>query len=347
MIYIACPSRFATGGTELLHQLFCDLKQHTENVRIFYYDFDGLGSPTADRFLKYQVCFVTKINDYNENLIIVPEISSGISLLKRYTEVKKVIWWLSVDNYLLSNHIGIYKHLFFEEGLLMLVKHTFMKLIQISNLKSKKSGYVDFYDDAIIHLYQSEYARLFLLKNGMKNVYALSDYINEELISPEKPNKENILLYNPAKGKKLTLRIIKHLKKLKPVGLRGMSLLELSDNYSRAKVYIDFGYHPGKDRIPREAAINNCLVFTNIKGSAMNDVDIPIPVHYKINTAKINPKEIALKIEQFADDYNNKISDFTTYKDSILKERELFSDQVSFLYHKILINYSKESYKDA
>lgn len=33
---------------------------------------------------------------------------------------------------------------------------------------------------------------------------------------------------------------------------------EVIRELQRAKVYIDFGNHPGKDRIPREAAILGC-----------------------------------------------------------------------------------------
>jgi hypothetical protein len=50
-------------------------------------------------------------------------------------------------------------------------------------------------------------------------------------------------------------------------------------------VYIDFGNHPGRDRIPREAAAMGCVVITNRRGSAENDVDIPIPNFLKIDDA--------------------------------------------------------------
>ena len=50
----------------------------------------------------------------------------------------------------------------------------------------------------------------------------------------------------------------------------------------KAKVYIDFGGHPGMDRIPREAALAGCIVVTNREGSAAFRQDVPIPSQYKI-----------------------------------------------------------------
>lgn len=48
-------------------------------------------------------------------------------------------------------------------------------------------------------------------------------------------------------------------------------------------IYIDFGEHPGKDRIPREAAMRDLIVITGRDGAAVNDVDVSIPKKYKID----------------------------------------------------------------
>ena len=48
-------------------------------------------------------------------------------------------------------------------------------------------------------------------------------------------------------------------------------------------IYIDFGEHPGKDRIPREAALRNLIVITNRNGAAVNNIDVPIDNMFKID----------------------------------------------------------------
>ena len=96
MIYIACPEKFATGGTELLHQLCYKLKSFEIEAKIYYYN-KTTDNPIADRFLKYNVEWTEEIVDSSDNILIVPEIN--VELLNKYKNINKYIWWLSVDNY--------------------------------------------------------------------------------------------------------------------------------------------------------------------------------------------------------------------------------------------------------
>ena len=66
-----------------------------------------------------------------------------------------------------------------------------------------------------------------------------------------------------------------------------MTEREVEDCLSQAKVYIDFGGHPGKDRIPREAALCGCCVVTGRRGAAGNDVEVPINQSYKLVRCKM------------------------------------------------------------
>ena len=50
----------------------------------------------------------------------------------------------------------------------------------------------------------------------------------------------------------------------------------------KAKVYIDFGNHPGKDRFPREAVACGCRVITGRRGAAAFDQDVPIDDQLRI-----------------------------------------------------------------
>ena len=50
----------------------------------------------------------------------------------------------------------------------------------------------------------------------------------------------------------------------------------------RGQVYIDFGHHPGQDRLPREAAACGCLVVTGTRGSAGFHADVPLPPALKL-----------------------------------------------------------------
>ena len=61
-------------------------------------------------------------------------------------------------------------------------------------------------------------------------------------------------------------------------------------------IYIDFGHHPDKERLPREAAIHGCIVITGLCGSAANSQDVPLPNYLKLNIHDLNFLETFKKL---------------------------------------------------
>ena len=103
----------------------------------------------------------------------------------------------------------------------------------------------------------------------------------------------------------------------------------------KSKIYIDFGNHPGKDRIPREAAILGNCVLVNKNGSASNASDIEISNCYKFNEKKDNIKNIISQINICFRDYNIEYKKFKPYVIKIRNEKKLFIRQVKkFFKHK-------------
>ena len=68
----------------------------------------------------------------------------------KFRKSKKAIWWLSVDNHFQHSKIE-----------------------------------VDFSNEEIIHLYQSHYAKKFLINSNAKNICPLYDYLNEKYVQAE------------------------------------------------------------------------------------------------------------------------------------------------------------------
>ena len=180
---------------------------------------------------------------------------------------------------------------------------------------------------------QSEYARLFLLEKGVPrdSIKHLGDYIENEIIEASKcsrfEEKEDIVLYNPKKGIEFTERLMKSSSDIKWVPLINMSKNQLIDAMQRAKVYIDFGNHPGKDRIPREAVLCGCCIITGKRGSAKNNVDIPIPECYKFDDCEKNIERIVSAIRELFSTYSSAIHDFDNYRDRILREEDEFETE--------------------
>lgn len=159
----------------------------------------------------------------------------------------------------------------------------------------------------------------------------MSDYINDEIIEradQDQQPHENICLYNPAKGLANVEPLIKNSRDdITWIPLQGYSPTEMAELMCRAKLYIDFGGHPGKDRIPREAAVCSCCVITNREGSTRNDIDIPIPDKYKLKDT--NDFRHALDcVYDIIDHYDERIGDFSAYRERILGEKKQFGQEV-------------------
>lgn len=313
MLYIACPEKFATGGTELLHQLFYKLKSIGIESKIYYYNYTT-GDPVAERFKKYEVEYVLEIEDKKNNLLIVPEVATY--LLEKFNKIEKSIWWLSIDNYFVSKKNENNK-----------IKKFFKKLFKIQRIKSEISK-----NQEINHYVQSVYAKKFLEKRKIKRIQYLSDYLNEaflkEKVDYSSRNRENIVLYNPRKGIEFTTKIIKKYKELKFIALENMTPEQIVEICKKSKVYIDFGNHPGKDRFPREAAILGCCIITGKKGAAKYFEDIPILDKYKFKDSVNEIELIGSIILKIFENYDEKIREFEYYREVIKNEEKKFSEDI-------------------
>lgn len=110
----------------------------------------------------------------------------------------------------------------------------------------------------------------------------------------------------------------------------GMTEEEVVLNMQIAKVYVDFGSHPGKDRIPREAAACGLCVITNKKGSAGFYDDVPIDEKYKFGDP-IDYEKAAALLKDIINNYGSHFHAFDNYRDVIRSEKQKFEDDVKKL----------------
>lgn len=333
-IYIACPPLFATGGTELLHQLHQKLKQRGIDSYIYYYDAiqSNKEDLIAERFKKYFVNFEKEIvldfEDTKDHFLILPETLFGKI---KSSEIKLCQWWLSVDNFFKDKWL-LKQNLIFSNDPIQNLKNFLKKTINrfpyntLNEMLNQENVYCNFY--------QSHYALQFIRKLGLKNPLPLSDFINSDISQfsdrIDHHTKENIIIYNPQKG----IEKIEVLKKNSPenfnwIPIENMSPTEVQELFKKSKVYIDLGYHPGKDRIPREAAVNDCCIITNREGSANNSIDIPIPDIYKFPDPIKDQHKIFDLITDIFISFENHLISFGTYKDKILMEEQIFEKEIN------------------
>ncbi|WP_088188405.1 hypothetical protein [Desulfosporosinus sp. FKA] len=321
IVYVACPTYNKTGGTELAHQLVYELKQQGVDARITYYDYNGGEKVINPAFRIYVDSFeeLKNVIDSEKNIFITPEIK--ISLLAKYNHIQKCVWWMSVDNFVKNNGLRNAVNFY---GLNKAVKLLINKRISLIEKKIV---------DHVVHFYQSEYARQFLLSHGVTKSYRLSDYINQSYLTDDDSDnaieREGNVLYNPKKGIEFTNKLMVQSPNFNWIPIQNMTTDEVRELLRRSKVYIDFGNHPGKDRFPREAAISGCCVITGKRGSSAYYQDIPISDEFKFDDSDVNVKPIVEKIRECLMNYDEEFKKFEEYRHLIRGEYELFKKDVA------------------
>lgn len=311
-IIVCCP-RGESGGPELLHQLVDALRMLGHSAFVSYYPFDE--NFNCSKSYQHYNAPVTILDDSAENLIIVPEVFTWI--LKRIFKADTAVWWLSVDNYFLAKHESLIVDFYIKYK--SLIRKWRVPVFKLKNCQ---------------HFHQSFYAKKFLESSGITS-YPLTDYLGESHLKiPDfSLPRRNIVVFNPIKGIKKTQKLRDFYPEIEFVAIQNMSSIQVSKLLKSAKIYIDFGYHPGKDRLPREAAMAGCCVITGLCGSAKFKEDVSIPDMYKLNDST---KSYITNFKNLVDDiflnYSSHIKNFESYRKQIMNEPEVFKTQVAELF---------------
>ncbi|MCB0926165.1 MAG: hypothetical protein KDB50_16760 [Mycobacterium sp.] len=244
-VFIVCP-RHKTGGTEQLHQLCDTLNRIGADASIVYH----MANTKADHSVLYpefgDVKVSARIEDASDSVIIFPEVARVSEFRQMFPQSTIALYWLSYTN----------------AALLGMLKENVAV------------------DSGAIHLFQSyyEYAMIRPFLSWQTWWFFVTDHIHDEYVDLDPDtfveHKQDVVCFNANKDR-ITGNICQKLA-IPAIGLKGMSRRQVNETLRRCKVYVDNGYHPGKDRMPREAAMHGCVVITNKSGSAAYWEDVPI-----------------------------------------------------------------------
>ena len=338
-IYVLIPYGLVTGGPDALHQLVYYLNNLEFSVCAVY-----LGASKNEEIPKQ---YKTYIKDYSlideviddkDNIIVIPEFISYFK--KDFKKSRVFIWWLSVD-YNLNKTSFFYKMFFFFTIPLRLIKNRRKGYRGIlSNFKNaiKKEKY-SFKNETnnVAHLCASYYAYDYVSSRSKNRFYLCIEPISKFFLEKSSDgisysNREDIVLYNPAKCGEFVEKIIERAPNIKFVALKGMSQSQLIDYYKKAKVYIDFGPFPGAERMPKEAVLFGCTILTGKNGASAFYGDVPISDNYKIESKIENITLIISKIGYMIENYESIILDFEDYKNTVLKLEDNFINQLKEIF---------------
>ena len=327
-IYIVSPY-IQTGGPQSLHQLGYILNKMGYNVYMAYLKQNHIRDILYPQYNMPVLNSINNIQDMEDNLIILPETCCNIAY--RLKKMKICIWWLSLDFYL-EHYLGYRFHnVLYRHNLPKFIYKNFTFLNFLLDffsggfLKRKKENRI--FQNAY-HLYNCRYVEEYLKQLGInqKNMHYLCGPLEEYYLHHEEfvATKEDIIVYNPNKGRNYSKKIVKYLKaknkNVKIIPLEHMSKEEIFRILSKAKVYFDFGWFPGPERMPREAVMCDCNIITSKKGSANNKFDVPISDEYKFDIYENDISIIGEKILELTEHYNEHYKDYGHYRNMVKEQ---------------------------
>lgn len=313
-VFIVTAGGVATGGPEVSHQLADALNRAGERAFMIYLPFGRrYDVPAPYRRYHAPLANIIALEDVEPNsIVVVPETAAPAVTLWPRSDV--YFWWLSRDYFDVSaNGRG---------------RDPEAELEAIRPHVAK-------------HLCQSDYARQFLISRGIGGD-RLGDPLRLEYREaltrpPDHGRRRNLVVYNPSKGMDRTQKIIDelHARRDAPeiIPITRMLPDEVMELLNQAKLYIDFGDHPGKDRLPRESAACGSCVLVNRRGSAVNPVDVHLPDEFKIDDETPGfERLVADKILALMDGFDEQQPRFDNYRKCIAQDSADWFEDVDALF---------------
>lgn len=282
-IFVIYPRGVRTGGPEALHQLVSTLRGLGQDAFLV----PRPGTETAERveaYSRYDAPEVTSIEDTVGNAVVTSEYV--MNYLGRVKHATRFCWWLSIDNSPVFRDARKALGLWESEKERRIQQTKFRSLAQIRSVRSAFRGESLLLRN-VNHLTQSQYAwsylysRLDILSTMVSDFTPLATVQSVDKV----PSSERgtTIAYNPKKAARITELLKEELPEAEYVPLTGMSSLEVAETLASSAIYLDLGYHPGKDRMPREAAMCGAVSLVARRGSGAFHADVPIPWEHKVS----------------------------------------------------------------
>lgn len=238
-IFIFALHGVATGGPEATHQLSDALIEQGFDARLIYFKWADLAQGPlrelpeyagfAPEYARYKTNLARQAIDEEGHIIVLPETLAHAAPFFRRAKV--LIWWLSVDN-------------------------AFAALAHVNLNQLRRAN--------VYHASQSRYAERFCEALGFNHIGMLSDYtvdLTEYATPMPMQERPKLVAFNARPDKvdiNLLADIAHQIERLDPTiriaAIQGLPRAEIANLFAQARVYVDLGNFPGKDRLPREAA---------------------------------------------------------------------------------------------
>ncbi len=346
-VSIFAPKGLRTGGPEAMHQLHRSLLGEGKDSVLIPWPGMKNKEPVHE-YSMYEPNWTTILKLRKSDIVIIPcDLGYLPFWYFLFISQKNIfIWMLAVDfsfekkfkkyetrNYNLNSKWQIMKkRKIWTELISRIVNFNYTKyrkrFLNVK-LRIKKSNY----------LFQSAYAReIFRQENETNLGIMLTDYINLKQISSLEDSSfcscsRNHIAYFPGKSQNLIQQVLEinsskgNLFHFIPIkNLNSEQVIRL---LVKAELFLDLGYFPGKDRLPREAIILNCPVLLAKRGSARYYEDFQLEDRYLLDLALLSPIstfDAIIKTITFGKESN--LAAQKDFKNAVLQEKDIFTQEV-------------------
>jgi hypothetical protein len=357
-IAIFVPKGLRTGGPEAMHQLHYELLQ--QNQASFLVARPGTSrNDSVAEYSIYQPRWISILKLRRKDLIIVPcDLDRLPFWYLLFLSPKNCFnWMLAVDfcsdsdfrryeskNYPLPKE---WRKIRTKNNLL----HRFLNKItapfKIYKRDRRKTFRFKLKIDKRNYLFQSAYARatyefIFKINAGhmLTDYININDYKGVSTYNLCKCHKKHIA-YFPSKSQsemELLFKVnVDNRDKLHFIPVKNLTKGEMIVLLSTSDCYLDLGFFPGRDRLPREAILLDCPVLLARRGSARYHEDFPIPDQYLLDLGKLTPELVFEKIlNHLTLPKNTHLKAQADFKNTVTLQKDLFQNEV-----KDLLNYIK------
>lgn len=267
-IAIATPIGLETGGPEALYQLCHTLRKFGQDAYLIPWEGTENNKP-VEIYEVYDAPIDVSLA--SDTLLIVPEVVPELILNSK----KSVIWWLSVDYSPLTNFS----------------QKPDSSALNSETILHSRVFWEKFDSSDNANLCQSFYAQNYLKRTFNKESNMLTDYISRENLALNGDSKREFVTFSQ-KGSQHFDIFKAMLPEFDCVRISGMTKIQTLSMLASSQLFIDLGHQPGRDRMPREAALQNAIVMLNAAGAGANYRDAPLSSDFKF---KVEDTENALK----------------------------------------------------
>lgn len=283
-IMVLYPRGLNTGGPEALHQLVDELRRQGQDATLVPLRETAAIARVA-AFAEYDAPETDQIDDSPGNAVIAPE--GVLDRLRDVRRAQRVCWWLSIDSSApffprqetkdrrFTDALGV-RHVGWSPNIASAAYR------RIAAHRPRRALL-----DSALHLTQSAYARAYLQTHLGISGTMVTDYIPRGVIDvvARKPLAErgHTVAFNPKKASWAPSLIGASLPGIQWRPLVGLDRRGVAELLADTTAYFDPGYHPGRDRMPREAALLGGVTLLARRGAGAYWEDSPIPWEHKVS----------------------------------------------------------------